>query len=381
MTAEAKPDILDASLLRVPFEALKRAAKDRKAYVDETGEALSAIESASSGSQAEQMEHLDQLVSRLHGLKRKLQEVGRQEANEALRCKVRLEHLQLLGQPSKGNVIAWNKQRLSRILVDHMLRRGYHQSAGALAQETQSEQLSDIHIFADARRVTESLKGHDCSAALAWCAENRARLKKIKSSLEFKLRLQEFLELVRQEKRLEAVGYARRHLAPWAPAHMPELQRALATLAFKSSTNVAAYKALFQEQQWTALLELFHKELYRLHCLLPESQLTVHLQAGLVALKTPPSSSSSSREDPMHHPDFQTLAGELPYAKHVHSKLICAVTRQIMNDANPPMVLPNGYVYSQSAIEQMAAKNGGKILCPRTGSTFGYDEARRAFIV
>jgi hypothetical protein len=67
-----------------------------------------------------------------------------------------------------------------------------------LAQETQSQQLSDMHIFADARRVTESLKGHDCSAALVWCAENRARLKKIKSSLEFKLRLQEFLELVRQ---------------------------------------------------------------------------------------------------------------------------------------------------------------------------------------
>jgi hypothetical protein len=64
---------------------------------------------------------------------------------------------------------------------------------------------------------------------------------------------------------------------------MPELQRALATLAFKSSTNVAAYKVLFQEQQWIALLELFHKELYRLHCLLPESQLTVHLQVRKAA--------------------------------------------------------------------------------------------------
>jgi len=80
MSAEAKPDILDASLLRVPFEALKRAAKDRKAYVDETGDALNAIENASSGSTAEQMEQLDQLVARLQGLKRKLQEAGRQEA-------------------------------------------------------------------------------------------------------------------------------------------------------------------------------------------------------------------------------------------------------------------------------------------------------------
>lgn len=83
----------------------------------------------------------------------------------------------------------------------------------------------------------------------------------------------------------------------------------------------------------------------------------------------------------MHHPDFQALAEGLPYAKHVHSKLICAVTREIMTDANPPMVLPNGYVYSQKALEQVAARNGGKIVCPRTGSVYSCDEARRAYIV
>ena len=53
-----------------------------------------------------------------------------------------------------------------------------------------------MHIFAQAQRVIQSLKQHDCSAALEWCEANRARLRKAKSSLEFKLRLQEFLELV-----------------------------------------------------------------------------------------------------------------------------------------------------------------------------------------
>jgi macrophage erythroblast attacher len=100
-----------------------------------------------------------------------------------------------------------------------------------------------------------------------------------------------------------------------------------------------------------------------------------------VALKAPPASSSSSREDPLHNPDFKALAAHLPCAKHVHSKLICAVTREIMSDANPPMVLPNGYVYSQRGIDAIAAKNGGRVVCPRTGAEFGLDEARRAFIV
>eukprot|EP00878_Enallax_costatus_P013554 GHUV01014172.1.p1 GENE.GHUV01014172.1~~GHUV01014172.1.p1 ORF type:complete len:229 (+),score=67.21 GHUV01014172.1:131-817(+) len=184
-----------------------------------------------------------------------------------------------------------------------------------------------------------------------------------------------------QDQRLAAVTYARKHLAPWAPQHMAELQRALATLALTANTKVVPYKALFSEQQWSVLLELFHKELYRLHNLLPESQLEIHLQAGLLALKNPPSSTSSSREDPLHHPDFQALAANLPYAKHVHSKLVCAVTREIMTDANPPMVLPNGYVYSQRAIEALVAKHNGKIVCPRTGSVFTADEARRAYIV
>jgi macrophage erythroblast attacher len=72
----------------------------------------------------------------------------------------------------------------------------------------------------------------------------------------------------------------------------------------------------------------------------------------------------------------------LPHAKHVHSTLVCAVTREVMSDANPPMVLPNGYVYSQKGVELLAAAHGGgRLACPKTGAAFGTDEVRRAFVV
>lgn len=45
------------------------------------------------------------------------------------------------------------------------------------------------------------------------------------------------------------------------------------------------------------------------------------------------------------------------------------------------MVLPNGYVYSQKAIQEIIAENNGKIVCPRTNAVYSADEARRAFIV
>lgn len=132
---EVKPEILDAPLLKVPFESLKRAAKERKALVDEAGEALASLSTSTSSSSAreskeQQLQQIDQLVSCLQGLKRKLADVSQQEAGDALRCKARLEHLQQLGAPGKGSVVAWNKQRLDRLLVDHMLRSGNQASAG-----------------------------------------------------------------------------------------------------------------------------------------------------------------------------------------------------------------------------------------------------------
>ena len=71
--------------------------------------------------------------------------------------------------------------------------------------------------------------------------------------------LQEFVELVRAGQQLEAIAYARRHLAPWAPQYLPELQRAAALLAFQADTRCAPYAALLDDARvrcrgWLATL-------------------------------------------------------------------------------------------------------------------------------
>ena len=47
-----------------------------------------------------------------------------------------------------------------------------------------------MHIFADAHSILEGLARRDCGAALAWCAQHRARLRKLRSKLEFMLHTQ-----------------------------------------------------------------------------------------------------------------------------------------------------------------------------------------------
>ena len=68
----------------------------------------------------------------------------------------------------------------------------------------------EIELFTQAKKILDSLRACSATAALAWASENRARLKKAKSRLEFDLRLQEFVEMARKGSLPEALAYARK---------------------------------------------------------------------------------------------------------------------------------------------------------------------------
>ncbi|XP_021767804.1 macrophage erythroblast attacher-like [Chenopodium quinoa] len=371
---------LEHQFLRVPFEHYKKTIRaNHRAVEKEVSAVISAVDSSSSDlSRDDAVSHLSSLVSRLQGLKRKLEEGSRVENLQAQRCRARLDHLE---SADADNLNEWSNTRLKRILVDYMLRMSYYESAAKLAETSNIQDLVDIDVFHEARRVIEALQNKEVSPALAWCADNKSRLKKSKSKFEFQLRLQEFIELVRADNNMRAIRYAQKYLAPWGATHMKELQRVLATLAFKSSTECATYKVLFEPKQWDHLVDLFKQEFYRLYGMTLEPLLNIYLQAGLSALKTPFCyEDDCPKDDPLSQESFRKLAVSLPFSKQQHSKIVCYITKELMDTENPPMVLPNGYVYSTKALEDMARRNNGKITCPRTGVVCNYSDLAKAFI-
>ncbi|KAF3788245.1 Macrophage erythroblast attacher [Nymphaea thermarum] len=248
-------------------------------------------------------------------------------------------------------------------------------------QGLKRKDLVDIDIFLEAKKVIDALQNKEVGPALAWCAENKSKLKKSKSKFEFQLRLQEFIELVRAEKNMRAVMYSRKYLSPWGATHMKELQRVMATLAFKSSTECATYKVLFDPKQWDYLVEQFKQEFYKLYGMTLEPLLNIFLQAGLSSLKTPFCyEEDCTKEDPLSQETFRKLAQPLPFSKQHHSKLVCYISKELMDADNPPLVLPNGYVYGTKALEDMAKKNGGRITCPRTSLVYNFSELAKVFI-
>ncbi|CAH2064081.1 unnamed protein product [Thlaspi arvense] len=412
---------LEHQLLRVPFEHYKKTIRaNHRSFEKDVSSVVSTVGDLADNNWSKDVtvSRLTSLVSRLQGLKRKLEEGSNVENLQAQRCRARIDHLD---SADVKNITEWNNTKLKRILVDYMLRMSYFETASKLSESSNIlvslslplsvsvsvyvpffigsendlyemliinvsslQDLVDIDIFREAKKVVDALKNREVASALAWCADNKTRLKKSKSKFEFQLRLQEFIELVRADTAdsyKQAILYARKHLAPWGATHMSELQRVLATLAFKSTTECTKYKVLFELQQWDVLVHQFKQEFCKLYGMTMEPLLNIYLQAGLSALKTPYGfEEGCTKEDPLSQESFRKLALPLPYSKQHHSKLVCYISKELMDTENPPQVLPNGYVYSTKALKEMAEKNGGEITCPRTGFVCNHTDLVKAYI-
>lgn len=62
------------------------------------------------------------------------------------------------------------------------------------------------------------------------------------STLEFELRLQEYIELARDQKKQEAMAYSKKHLVSWQETHLPQIMQAATLLAIKPSTTCGPYR-------------------------------------------------------------------------------------------------------------------------------------------
>jgi macrophage erythroblast attacher len=85
--------------------------------------------------------------------------------------------------------------------------------------------------------------------------------------------------------------------------------------------------------------------------------------------------------DPLCDSRFQELAKDLPFAHFSNSKLICRISGLKMDTNNPPMVMPNGNVYSWKSMKEISMANNGIITDPKTNEKFNFDQLKKAFIM
>uniref|UniRef100_A0A8D3AE45 E3 ubiquitin-protein transferase MAEA n=1 Tax=Scophthalmus maximus TaxID=52904 RepID=A0A8D3AE45_SCOMX len=354
---------------------------------------------------------LDGVVEKLSALKRKAAESIQAEDESAKLCKRRIEHLKEHSSDQPASVNLWKKKRMDRMMVEHLLRCGYYNTAVKLARQSGIEDLVNIEMFLTAKEVEESLERQETATCLAWCHDNKSRLRKMKSCLEFSLRIQEFIELIRQNKRMDAVRHARKHFSQAEGGQLDEVRQVMGMLAFPSDTHISPYK-LFRETsqrlyvcseeqrlrsernllkprdlldpaRWKMLIQQFRYDNYRLHQLGNNSVFTITLQAGLSAIKTPQcykeDGTSKNPDCPVCSKSLNKLAQPLPMAHCANSRLVCKISGEVMNENNPPMMLPNGYVYGYNSL--LSIRQDDKVVCPRTKEVFNFSQAEKVYIM
>jgi len=86
------------------------------------------------------------------------------------------------------------------------------------------------------------------------------------------------------------------------------------------------------------------------------------------------------RSCPMCSSKGSQLCTKLPVSHHVRSRLICRVTKKVMDENNPPQILPNGIVYSKDAIDKLPSRDG-LIQCIVTGKQYRVSDIQPLFII
>ncbi|KAH8815637.1 macrophage erythroblast attacher protein-like protein [Xylogone sp. PMI_703] len=401
ITSKLNPDthlILDQPLIRLPYELLRKNFKVAHFHVEKESAAVKSTlkETANASlsttaSPEEALKNVDAMIARMRGLKRKLQACAEEEKRLHAQSQSRLQHLgELYTMKSLDDVKyeQWSRTRLDRLLVDYLLRSGYKDSATALAKEKNIGDLVDVETFVQMGKIRESLLNGRITEALAWCNENKKELRRMESNLEFMLRFQQYIELVRhrdQQKLVEALNHARKYLLPFKDAYPKEVQQACGLLAFMPGTQAGAYAELYNESRWTTLANLFMQTHNTLLALPSVPLLHVALSAGLSALKTPschsshissisPTSSSSLTTSvcPICSTELNELARNVPYAHHTKS--------HVESDL---YLLPNGCVYGRDRLEEYSRKAGlgtDMIKDLRTGEIFPANKVKKVFI-
>ncbi|KAJ3932382.1 MAG: CTLH/CRA C-terminal to lish motif domain-containing protein [Lentinula lateritia] len=397
--------LFEQSFARVPYENYRKVFRSSQKNIErEFGAIQSAVDDVSStlktgtAKKEDIASAIDGMIGRAETLKRKLSDLHESAGKPTQDViRERLQHMatiENLDSTADSEYSKWADKRLDRWLVDWCLRHGKEKTAKQIAREKDIEVLVDLDLFSDIRRIESALSEHSCTEALAWCSENKASLRKVKNTLEFDLRLQEYIELCRSNKQHEAILYQRKHLISWQETHLVQIQQACGLLAFSAGTTCRPYMRLYDPSRWTSLIKLFRRSIYMLNTLPSEPLLNLALYAGLASLKLPACYDHSTKNVDCPVCDGETgsgsgiqgmglgkLAEEVPSSYHANSTIVCYITKKIMDADNMPMAFPsNGYVYSREAMEEMATRNNGVVTCPRTGISCPFTELRKVFI-
>ncbi|XP_015305501.1 E3 ubiquitin-protein transferase MAEA isoform X4 [Trachypithecus francoisi] len=307
--------------LKVPYETLNKRFRAAQKNIDrETSHVtmvVAELEKTLSGCPAVDsvVSLLDGVVEKLSVLKRKAVESIQAEDESAKLCKRRIEHLKEHSSDQPAAASVWKRKRMDRMMVEHLLRCGYYNTAVKLARQSGIETREKALQPSRREPAGRGAPGHGHAGLPARHA----------------------------------------HLPVQGPPGPCTVADADPAVPVRQLPTTPAGKQLCVHPH-PAGWPLSHQD-------------TCYKEDG----------SSKSPDCPVCSRSLNKLAQPLPMAHCANSRLVCKISGDVMNENNPPMMLPNGYVYGYNSL--LSIRQDDKVVCPRTKEVFHFSQAEKVYIM
>ncbi|XP_073122478.1 protein RMD5 homolog [Henckelia pumila] len=256
---------------------------------------------------------------------------------------------------------------VNQIIIDHFYREGQFDIVDCLLKEAGGDESISLKLqFQEMHEILEAMKCRNFEPALNWVAANREKLDESGSDLELKLRKLQFVDILENQGRADALKYARKHLGPLASRHMTEVQKLMGSLLWGANLEKSPYADLVAPIHLEKLTGEIMQAFYNFAGQSFQNPLKVALAAGLEGLPTLLKLVRLMSPTKQEWQDMKQLPVEVELGEEFrfHSVFVCPVSREQASEENPPMMLPCGHVLCKQSIHKLSKGNSRSFKCP-----------------
>ncbi|XP_068657190.1 protein RMD5 homolog [Aristolochia californica] len=318
---------------------------------------------------------LDQKVF-LKELSNKLKEIGpinqlegsQKELNISLSKYAKLLEKSFIPDISKTyRNVEFDSHTVNQIIAGHFYRQGLFELGDCFVNEANEPEATTLKFpFLEMYQILEAMKSRNLGPALTWSTTNRDPLLQNGSDLELKLRRLQFVEILQQGSRSDALNYAKTHLAPFALTHMQEFQKLMCGLLWAGRLDQSPYAELLSPSHWEKLAEELTQQFCRLLGQSYVSPLSVAIAAGIQGLPTLLKLMNVMAAKKQEWQVMKQLPVPVDLGREFqfHSIFVCPVSREQGSEENPPMLMPCGHVLCKQSIVKLSKSSTRTFKCP-----------------
>ncbi|ORY95779.1 CTLH/CRA C-terminal to lish motif domain-domain-containing protein [Syncephalastrum racemosum] len=283
---------------------------------------------------------------------------------------------------------------LHRAMALHFIREGQFELCDTFMKESGIDDEDELYVktellkgeFRKMYSIMQELEERDLANAITWARENHEALRKMGSSLEFNIHRLRYIQLLAEQKPMEALMYGRELFAPFADKHLTEIKRLMTSMIYYRDIAESPYADMYSPTLWADIRIEFQRDFCALLNMSADSPLYASVLVGTTALPVIMKLYKIMSAKKTEWSQQDELPVEIPLSEDLrfHSVFACPVSKEQATEDNPPMMMPCGHVICRESLTRLSrssryGRNAMRFKCPYCPSESAADQAIQVY--